>query len=153
MKLLLKVFLAFVVLSALFVGGYHFKKKMDAKDLSSMLTAQSVDKDAKRKAAEAAAPKPAPTPPPFTEAQLATLQNALANAAKAAQVSIKGYQVGNGRLYVTVQWKGGNMARGGDFVDALLKSGTIVDFNDRGKQSQTVQGEYLHTLALELVPA
>ena len=81
------------------------------------------------------------------------LKQRVAAAAQVAQVKIISYQETAGEAAVTIQWKSGNFAQGGEFLDELIKNGAIRDFNAGQSSTYTnSSGQYVHTQQVTLIP-
>lgn len=82
-----------------------------------------------------------------------SLKDHIVAAAKSSQVQVIGTQFTGAQAQVTIQWKSGNFAQGGEFLDYLITHGAIRDF-DEGKSSTYTNssGQYVHTMDLTLIP-
>jgi hypothetical protein len=123
MKFFLRFFAVILIIVGLAIAIYHAVKeapKASAR-LESGLSATFVDKNANQ-----APPPPAPGATPVD------YRTAASQAAFAAGVELTAFaQQGNVHL-AEVRWQGSNAAKGGEFLDALMRMGRLANFEEVG---------------------
>lgn len=94
------------------------------------------------------------TAPP-TSAQPTPKPNFGALASKAATLSgveLVAFQDRGSEQIAQIKWQGANAAKGGDFAEALLNAGHLVDFDEAGppKMEKNSRGDSIYTATFKL---
>ncbi|MDK2970844.1 MAG: hypothetical protein PWP23_599 [Candidatus Sumerlaeota bacterium] len=130
MKFFVRFFAVVLIIVGLAIAIYHIvvEAPKASERLEKGLSATFVDKHANNNSA------PAPSGPSATPVDFAAVAT---QASFAAGVELTGF-VQQGNYYLAeVRWQGANAAKGGDFLDALVRSGHLANFEEIGNASIT----------------
>ncbi|MCB2156925.1 hypothetical protein KQI84_18770 [bacterium] len=144
MKFFLRVFGLLILLIAAYVAIFNLWPSKDARNRMALDKLTDVHHTT---------PQERSAHPVQNQAPKINLKEQVAAAAKDARVEVLSFQDTGGQAYVTIQWKSGNFAQGGDFLDYLINHGVIRDFEEGESTTYTNNsGQYVHTMKLTLIP-